>query len=470
MSMSLCKETKSYPEHLFGPITLRFQERQAGYRDRLTQSRYPILTAAVVGDDTYLYGQPTTMSRAHLTMAKAVAQALGQPEENICDVTRILPGRDYLKILNTTRTGQKVARSPLLCQGYQLATPFVRRMIPLNGTFDATCGFMLDGYDINVLRIRSEPFITLHYGVGNAMVAELERRGINNVPVVHFITDPYVHDEYLRYKNHNNVYYFTFDKTTKAELVKNGVPETRVVTVGYPIANELDTKHNNQWYGENYKYQAGKKLRVAVLTGGIGGNQKEILEVANGLDYVNQQGVFYCGTNPDLAAKLATTLVKKGLNPRLVTTKQGIDNFSVNADDQAIIVLGERLDDLTAISYKILNWAQIVCTKPSGDFGIESLLANKLVVAFANWGKHEANIRKIISSSLALVNVPDLNYIGDALHKKYQSNEFSIQAQKVFASLKMLPPFVGDNSSAGWKDNLKEALLKIERLHSSSPV
>ncbi|MDH7476263.1 MAG: hypothetical protein QHH09_02205 [Microgenomates group bacterium] len=430
-----------------------------------------ILTASVV-EEPGLTGKEKelVLSRAHLSMPLAFAQL---EEKNsrlpVVDVGRYLLTDAWQKMSFVGEQGRRVARSLLLRKGHELMAPILRQGLPLEEYLRAETEAIIEAV---ISGVPAKPIVTFHYAVGNLAADFLSRNHRSDIPVIHYVTDPYVHPNYLKYKNLPFVYYFTFDEATRVSLIKQGVPPERVFCTGFPLAKELEVNidlANLETKKQEYNYFLGgrKKLRVGVFTGGLGGNQEEILTIAKNLDYRFQQGVFYCGTNADLKEKLVRELKRKGIAYRIHDVNESL---TVKKDDQAVIIFGENLTSLLPLSYQALNWSQVVCSKPSGDIGIESLMAGKLFVALANWGRHEARIREILEETGAVIPIKNLSKIGTELFDYHRHKDLVGQIERLLTKLNQEPPF-----PYNWRERVKEALAKIlpsptNSLNSPFPV
>ena len=426
-------------------------------RETLKNSSLPILTAAEVGH-AKVDLKTTVLSRAHQTQALAFAQFhQDEGQLTVVDVAKFLPARSNGRLEKTGRRGEKVARSAILGKAHELAAPVLRRILKLDGVFEKTVAYFMGGIAEDSQRPR--PVITFHYGVGNAACEAVVKMGRTDIPIVHFVTDPFVvngpHPPYLEYGDKEFVYYFVFDDQTRQSFIKAGVDKKRVFAVGYPVAEALDTERTAEKQQE-YGHKPNKKLKVAVCTGGLGGQQHEIEKVASSLEFDNQQAVFYCGTHNDLAVKIQSLLEKRKVSVRIVDSKQEQD-LTVQDRDEAIIIIGDCLDELIPLTYQLLNWAQIVCTKTSGDFGIESLIAGKLTVSLGEWGRHEKDIKTIIEASGGLINIKDLSGTGAVLSSLYKKGQLLAQVRRLWRNLDRKPPF-NDN----WKNSVNSALQAIQ--------
>ncbi len=348
----------------------------------LDHSPYPILTlseAGMLGDENKL-----TASRAHISQPKPLEQALGLP---VVDLGHILPKRDLRKFRILVERARNVARFPLLSMAREKTELISRRMVKVEPMLQRTVSFLMK----ELAKKSGRPIVTFHYSVGNSVIDYLQSYEKYDTPVIHYITDPHVHPNYLKYKELPFVYYFTFDEGTKKELMKKGVPQERIRVTGFPINRELKVDHTKDELENRYKPEYGKKLNVAVFTGGLGGNQTEIIEVARNLDYRTQKAVFYCGTNRDLADGLGEFFKNKAL----VVNGKSRDVMRNNQKlYDAVIVVDDNLQDLLPISYDILNWAHVVCTKPSGDISLEAMEAGKIVVPLRNLAEDHKKSRR----------------------------------------------------------------------------
>lgn len=425
----------------------------------LARSDCPILTASVVGD--------VVMSQAHRSDATDIAAFLSAFKNRpyYVDVAQYLPSYDHHRALTLAHTGRLVARNPLLHETHNRATRIVRKTSNLNSYFDEVTDFFMD----ELVKRPYRPIITFHDAVGEDVCDYLQRHNIKNIPVVHYISDPsYVRDNYLVHKNLSFVYYFAFDDRTRVILEYQGVPKEKIYVTGFPLSDRIKTiREQETWerYSQELSPEPKKKLKVGIFTGGLGGNQQEIMQVAAHLQYKNQQGIFYCGTNTDLADKLKgyfTARQKEDPTFRYKMVSPEEDNIPDfdNINEDAVVVVGKNLDDLIPISDRIINDCQVICTKPSGDFGVKVMMAGKLMVLLGDWGDHETiNRNEIIKSTPAYLNIEwfEFDKIGEILDRMYRNKALFYQAQRLRERLLVNPPYRYD-----WKQATYLALREIK--------
>ena len=88
-----------------------------------------------------------------------------------------------------------------------------------------------------------------------------------------------------------------------------------------------------------------------------------------------------------------------------------------------------------------------MCTKPSGDLGLECLAAHKPVIALSSWGEHEEKIKKIMQNAGALVQVKNLKTLSHLTFRELEDN-----------ALTQINPFPQD-----WEKRIKDALDGITK-------
>lgn len=192
--------------------------------------------------------------------------------------------------------------------------------------------------------------------------------------VVHYVTDPFVRENYVLYKDHSFVYYFVFDEKTREDMILLGGDPGKVYVTGLPLSQDLYLGHDP-----------------------LGLRSDMEPETARNLDYDGQQGIFYCGIHWDLARKLNDYFThKKGFDPKRVKIiipeekeETKITDLADLGQDSVVIIVGPNLRNLIPYSYMTLNHAQVVCTKPSGDNSLEALQTNKLQVLYNHQGPQE---------------------------------------------------------------------------------
>lgn len=457
-------------------LNLYSELKEAAHRWRKTA--FPVLTCAIAGHREYDDDDTFLLSRAHQTQTLAAVEALNSMSwqtnmSSMIDIGQYLNFPYHNSLYNKGVLGRLLANDPSLRIGHQIAAPLLRKGANIEPQLEETVNLLFDQPE----RFIGKPITTFHYAVGNNIAKLLAEKGINNIPVIHFVSDPYVHQEYLIHADKKFIYYFTFDRQTAQELVKKGVPAERVFTIGFPISRHLEIKKSREKIMEECSFEPNKKIRVGIITGGLGGNADQIESIATSLKYEEQQGIFYCSTNRELAAKLYTKLGKKA---RIVDVSKG-DRLIVNEKDEAIIVVGDYLDqDLIKASYDVLNTCSIICTKPSGDIGIEALLANKLIIPLDPWGKHEKNILKIMEKMGAVIPVFDMLTVGADISRLYR--RFIFPTDRAYSPHSFISRPMNDLTKRAlylqyhlasvrnpfdwqWEDNLLKALKYIHGKH-----
>lgn len=101
----------------------------------------------------------------------------------------------------------------------------------------------------------------------------------------------------------------------------------------------------------------------------------------------------------------------------------------------------------------MLNWAQVVATKTSGDFGIEALISGKPVIGLGEWGKHEGFIRQIIEDYEGLIKIKDFRSAGQVLNNLYRTNLLYLRVKQLWKRLDDNPPF-----DPNWAENVVKYL------------
>lgn len=402
--------------------------------DEISGSDFPILTASQIGLD------PDTLaaSRAHDSLAVAFGRRLsGDGGYPVADLGRILPEKDFRDMYGMVKSGRKLAGSRILSKARIAVEPVLRHVVDIERYFRDISPFFLGG-----LEVKGRPITTFHYAVGNAVSAELIRRGRFDLPVIHFITDPYVHETYFKYATEPFTYYFTFDEGTKAFLLKKGVKENKIFVAGYPVSPHLEDYDAASNSLDRYAYNPGDWLNVGVFTGGLGGNVGEILAVAGSLDYSHQKGIFYCGTNPEIADRLMRKLFKLGVDFIPVNDKLKPGQLeTILSSKQAVVVTGSTLEAMRRLSYEALNLSDIVATKPSADVGMEAaLISGKPVILFDDLGPHEKKIREMIREVGGIYNFRSWDSLGTVLKIDHIQGRLREKARKMRQNISIKGP------------------------------
>ena len=403
-------------------------------RERLDACAFPVLTASVVGhrgiDDIVM-----TLSRAHTAQARAYQAMLkryGMSSE-VGDVSTVLPYDHYDNIIAVGGGGQTVARNRILHALHETAAPLLRSVLHLEKDFRPTTDYFMES-----LKDRpGRPISSFHYAVGNAMIEYLVENKINSIPIIHYVNDPHhIHANYLIHKNQPFVFYFVFDAVTASMLKQKGVRKDHVFVTGFPLSDKLYVRPTVDEIKSQYSDELSNKMTVSVFTGGLGGNQDEIVRIAQGFNFQTQRGIFYCGTHGDLFERLKRQFERQKVKVRVVTSNS--PSLALQDNDEVVIIVGQELDDeLIALSYEAINEAHVVCTKPSGDIGIESLMAGKPIVPLARWGQHEGKIEEIMEDAGAIVA---FKHPGQTV-KKVEMKDLARTAFNICDRLEINPPF-----------------------------
>ncbi len=410
-------------------------------------SKIPILTASEVGNSRY-DTRTSPLSRAHATIAQSVAQVLNGATDVYVDVLQYVNNRDFLKFEKLARRAKRVASSPRLHDVYNRYSPLIRRIVNPDKKVQPVVDYFAKSI---ASRGDNTPVITTHYSVGNALLESLKARG-DGRSVVHYVTDPsHIHTQYLKHKDDPRTHYFVFDKATASALEDAGVDADKISVTGFSTHPDLSPAEARS--------VADRKLRVGIFTGGVGTNRAEIETIVQNFNPENQQLVVYCGTHTDIMES-SLGLVSRNLRTKIVPAQ----NFQESdiGDEHIVFVVGTSLEGAVPASYKVLNWSDVVATKPSGDIAIEAVLSGHPVIPLSHWGVQEDVIDDMLHAYGATIDIPDLKNIGAILSTLQTSGLMQDQIDQLREELLTRPLF---ESGQAWRQNIQQALDRIMNPH-----
>ena len=244
----------------------------------LEKTKVPIVTvsASYKEDVKGMFGYPedetitdVVFSRAHYSMAAGVAvQAWGECMDHkkawVVDPTNYVSHKNWGSIELTENIGKLLARQPLLKRLKDLVDSFGRSKLPILSSITPPL-FHLTG-DV------TRPILSFHIASGN-ILAEQGRT------IVQMVTDPHVRDEYVNNADKDNFYLLVFDENTKTEVLekakinKKDLNPDRVIVTGPPVDPRIVAAQKNK-----RAWRSGP-LKIAITTGGLGTNKKEIKQL-----------------------------------------------------------------------------------------------------------------------------------------------------------------------------------------------
>ncbi len=379
---------KKKPEtHQPVPEELSFMRTAHEERHLLETVQVPIVTVSATfkeeleerfGEDVPEDTQDVTFSRAHYSMANAVVVAATKKKKTfwMIDPTNYVSAKDWPKIMFTERMGRLIARNSILKDLKDMVDTRIRNQLPLTAAIREPLTYVTG-------RI-SKPIISLHYEAGNILLE-------NGHSVLQVVTDPHVRPQYLTHADNNKLTWAVFDAKTKAQLLELGyilghkIKESRVHITGCPVDPRIKTKDRNK----STKAFKKRPLRLAITTGGLGTNKKEIgtilTQLAPEIKKSKLQIIAYAGVHEDFA------------NMFHKFAKEHKIKLGKNDDKNAPLRI-LRDDDIVGANELILDhvfpWADGFLTKPSGDMAYEAVTAGCFLLTLKPWGEWEESIRQ----------------------------------------------------------------------------
>lgn len=379
-------QTSKKDSHQPIPDDLTFRKTAHEERHLLETVQVPIVTVSATFKEELeaMFGEDiedtpeVTFSRAHYSMANAVLVAATKKKKTfwMIDPTNYVSAKDWPKIMFTERMGRLIARNKILKDLKDMVDTRVRNQLPLTAAIREPLSYVAG-------RV-TRPIISLHYEAGNILLE-------NGHTVLQVVTDPHVRPQYLTHASNNKLTWAVFDHKTKAELIELGyllghkIDQKRVHVTGCPVDPRIELKDKNR----SPRSFRRRPLRLAITTGGLGTNKKEIEEILHHLTPCLKEGraqlAAYAGVHDDFLEMFETYAkehkLKVGKNNDF---KAPLRIFK--GDD--IIDANELLLDY------IFPWADGFITKPSGDMAYEAVTAGCFLLTLRPWGEWEKNIRE----------------------------------------------------------------------------
>ncbi|MFH1244409.1 MAG: hypothetical protein V1487_02460 [bacterium] len=381
------------------PEDLEFKRTAHEERHLLETVQIPIVTVSATFKEELeaRFGEkPTeetpdvTFSRAHYSMANALVVAATKNRQTfwMIDPTNYVSAKDWPKIMFTERMGRLIARSPILKELKDLMDTRLRNQLPLTGAIREPLTYVTG-------RV-TRPLISLHYEAGNILLE-------NGKTVLQVVTDPHVRPQYLTHADNPKLSWAVFDELTKARLIElayilgHKVEEKRVHVTGCPVDPRIITKDRNHYKGRyltvGKSRLAGRPLRLAITTGGLGTNKPEIENLLTHLAPAIKKGELhlaaYAGVHVDFETMFTTFARVHQIKIGEMTDPQA--PFRVFRGND-IVDANELLLDY------IFPWADGIITKPSGDMAYEAIAAGCFLLTLHPWGEWEENIRAYTES------------------------------------------------------------------------
>lgn len=386
--MSTKKEVSHNQNHDPLPKDLEFKKTAHEERHLLETVQVPIVTvSATFREEIYeRTGQEppedledVTFSRAHYSMANALVVAATKKRKTfwLVDPTNYVSAKDWPKILFTQKMGRIIARNPILKDIKDMIDTRTRNKLPLTAAIKEPLKY--------VFQRTKNPIISLHYESGNVLIN-------NGKKVLQVVTDPHVRPQYLTHAENKNLSWAVFDEKTKSELIElafmmgKKIDPKRVHITGAPTDPRIPKKDRNR----TTTAFKNRPLRLAITTGGLGTNKKEIAELLSQCKdackkHRTIQLACFAGVHTDFVDMFEKFAKENKIKIGKIDDPNA--TFRIFYDND-IIDVNELLLDY------IFPWADGFITKPSGDMAYEAAAAGSFILTLEPWGPWEENIRQ----------------------------------------------------------------------------
>jgi hypothetical protein len=380
--------------------TLKIKEKLPGREElsavqtRLGKADIPVLTIA----GSPLIGGYLTM--AHDCMMRGFIHAAEQAGREVCGV-------DVLDYLTTTEEQDglvDMAKLPRLVVRTEIGSqllhnPVVQKMRGGLGFEEILKEKVLE----LVEKVDKETVIVVfHYGVAKTLIEA-------GYSVLVAVTDPSAelthagYYDFLTEENKDKVCYGTMDQLTKEWLIENGgVKQENIREVGSFVSPKLvkagKSKVENRLKHWEECMNGEKKFHVGIFTGGLGTNFWEMRDVVLSLVPLVEEeklkiSVFF-NMNTDLRDHLKDILNKNDYTNKSIEVYASRDK-----------------DELNKKSIEILQAADLVFTKPSGDKAFETLAAGCIPMFLFPLHPHEVRIREYVYQTGVGIEAEEYHYL-----------------------------------------------------------
>ncbi|MBU2543569.1 hypothetical protein KJ707_03340 [Patescibacteria group bacterium] len=359
-------------------------------KQNLERSSIPIVTisASYREDVKGMFGYPedetiadVVFSRAHYSMAGGVAvKAWGKKMDHtkawVVDPTNYVSHKDWNSIELTEDIGKIIARQPILKKLKDFVDQFGRSKLPILSSITPPLLHLTENI--------TKPILSFHIAVGNILATQ-------GRTVVQMITDPHVREEYLNHADRKNFYLLVFDDNTrtevleKASILEKKIDPDRVIVTGPPIDPRIINARKNK-----HPWRSGP-LRLAITTGGLGTNKKEIKKLLQQfLPQLRKQPhpfelLIYAGTHQDIDEMVTEMARDEHVRVNELTTKNA----------KLRVIYHPQIVDANEMLIKYgFPWADGFISKPSGDMAYDAAASGSFILTLAEWGEWEHNVRE----------------------------------------------------------------------------
>lgn len=334
-------------------------------------------------DGEFPQREEIVLSRAHYSQSVAVLSAAAKMGKSfwLIDPLNYVSAGLWPKVLFAEKMGEAAARIGLLKKLKDLSDSIIRERLPIHEAIKTPLLFAFEKV--------SRPIVAFHYEAANILLEA-------GKTILAVVTDPYVREQYIRLAENPRLFWAVFDQETKAELIEKvgtlgkELTQERVVVTGPPVDPRVVEAREKK----NPKDILGRPLRLAILTGGLGANKKEIEKAVSRLLDCHRRGICqiqligYGGTHKDFEETYYRLAQKYQI--KIGKTSDEKAQFRViYAEEENIIEANEKLIDL------VFPWADGLITKPSGDMAYDGAAAGCFLLFLSPWGEWENRVHRI---------------------------------------------------------------------------
>lgn len=394
-------------EHTVAPPELALPKTLHDDRHRFETVDVPVVTTSAsfrsdiaqnLGERTRRLTSDIVFSRAHYSMAVGIMRAALERKLTtwLIDPVNYVTGEDWNKIVFLAKTGQFVARFPVLKTVKDLLDTVGRGRLPLTQAITSPLLFATAKV--------GNPVVSLHYETGNILAKEGKK-------VIQVVTDPHIRPQYLYEAERPNIVFAVFDENTKEmflESVKGQgkqVNPERIIVTGPPVDPRIVKAREKKT-----PPKAEQALRLAITTGGLGQNKGEIESLVRQLGPQIKAGtvqvVLYASTLPDFFKMYED--IAHGI---------GVEVGRIIDDETAalrIFYSTSIVDSNQFLVDYVFPWADGFVTKPSGDMAYDAVAAGCFLLLLEPWGEWEENIGKIFTN-LGIAQKADVTHFADQI-------------------------------------------------------
>ena len=260
----------------------------------------------------------------------------------------------------------------------------------------------------------TRPILSFHIASGNILANQ-------GRAVVQMITDPHVREEYLDNADKDNFYLLVFDENTQTEVLEKAkilgkkIDHKRVIVTGPPVDPRIIAARKNK-----HPWRNGP-LKIAITTGGLGTNKREIKQLLEQLlPQLRKRPhpyelLVYAGTHKDIYEMVLEMAAEEHVHAAGITAE----------DAKLRVIYHPHIVDANEILIKYgFPWADGFISKPSGDMAYDVAASGSFFLTLEEWGEWEHNVREVFEQ-LSISRKADVDQIVPQLEALTQAQNKS---------------------------------------------